>query len=74
MFIYNSCPKCKWKLLVERDIYGWYEECIMCGYMRDLEELVADTQSNVKDTRKAPVEVSNWVGTVNTIDLLNNRC
>ena len=35
----KSCPKCKGVVLIDRDEYGWYEECIQCGYLHDLQNL-----------------------------------
>jgi len=32
----KSCPKCNGDVLIDRDQYGWYEQCIQCGLMRDL--------------------------------------
>lgn len=32
----KSCPKCKGDVVVDRDQYGWYEQCIQCGFMADL--------------------------------------
>jgi len=37
---WKKCPKCKGNVLVDRDEYGWYELCIMCGNMGDLEDMV----------------------------------
>ena len=34
------CPKCKGKVYIDRDEYGWYVECITCGYTRDLKKVV----------------------------------
>lgn len=36
----KSCPKCKGDLLIDKDMYGWYEQCIQCGYQHSLEPLV----------------------------------
>ncbi|MFC1910973.1 hypothetical protein ACFLXC_06875 [Chloroflexota bacterium] len=36
----KSCPKCKGVVLIDRDQYGWFEQCIQCGLMKDL-KLVA---------------------------------
>ena len=34
---YKSCPKChKGDLALGQDIYGWYRECVQCGYLEDL--------------------------------------
>ena len=32
----NRCRKCGGDLLIDKDYYGWYEECIQCGYIQDL--------------------------------------
>jgi len=37
----KGCPKCKkGDVVLDRDHYGWYEYCIQCGYLRDLESMV----------------------------------
>ncbi|MFC1893744.1 hypothetical protein ACFLYR_06960 [Chloroflexota bacterium] len=33
----KGCPKCRGDIRRDEDHYGWYEQCIQCGYMRDLE-------------------------------------
>ena len=37
MWRLKACPKCKGDLQLDRDEHGWYEQCIQCGYMRDLQ-------------------------------------
>jgi len=32
----KGCPRCKGDIVVEVDQWGWYEECIQCGYLQDL--------------------------------------
>jgi hypothetical protein len=32
----NKCPKCGGNLYMDRDYNGWYEQCLMCSYMKDL--------------------------------------
>jgi len=32
----DRCPKCKGYMMLQRDNYGWYEECLQCGYTHDL--------------------------------------
>jgi len=39
-FIEKKCPKCGGNVFLDRDHYGWYEQCLQCGYTRELEELV----------------------------------
>ncbi|MFH1003712.1 MAG: hypothetical protein V1780_06175 [Chloroflexota bacterium] len=36
----KSCPRCNGDIRLDRDQYGWYEECIQCGYVRDLKKVV----------------------------------
>ena len=33
----KACPRCKGDLVFERDSWGWYEQCIQCGYLHDLQ-------------------------------------
>ena len=33
---YKTCPKCKGTIYLEKDTYGIYEDCAMCGYTHDL--------------------------------------
>ncbi|MFC1981034.1 hypothetical protein ACFLVN_02170 [Chloroflexota bacterium] len=42
----ESCPRCSGDVRVDRDKYGWYVECIICGYMRDLESVVVTRQNS----------------------------
>jgi hypothetical protein len=34
-----SCPKCKGKMFIDNDYYGWYLQCLICGFSQDFEEL-----------------------------------
>ncbi len=40
MWRLKGCPKCKGDIFLEKDIDGWYERCLQCGYNRDLETIV----------------------------------
>ena len=35
----KSCPKCHGDVRFDRDQFGWYEQCIQCGFVRDLEPM-----------------------------------
>jgi DNA-directed RNA polymerase subunit M/transcription elongation factor TFIIS len=37
----KSCPRCSGDLYIQRETDGWYEECLLCGYQRDVSKLVA---------------------------------
>jgi hypothetical protein len=32
----DRCPKCKGYVMLQKDSYGLYEECLQCGYVHDL--------------------------------------
>ena len=32
----NGCRRCNGDLVFEKDEYGWYEKCLQCGYLHDL--------------------------------------
>ncbi len=38
-FSRKVCPRCEGEIRIDRDEYGWYEQCIACGYLRDLKEV-----------------------------------
>ena len=39
MIWYNSCPRCdSGTVVMDRDWYGWYLQCLQCAYMIDLDE------------------------------------
>ena len=34
------CPRCKGNMLLDNDQHGWYEQCLQCSYLRDLDAIV----------------------------------
>ena len=36
MWKLKSCPRCRGDIAIERELDGWYEQCLQCGYLRDL--------------------------------------
>jgi len=32
----SGCPRCGGSLFVDRDMDGWYEQCINCSYRNEL--------------------------------------
>lgn len=54
MWRLKGCPKCHGDLFLERDLEGMYEECIQCGYMRDV-GYVHDLKSIIEAGKK-PVQ------------------
>lgn len=50
----KDCPRCKGDILIDRDHFGWYEQCLQCGYQRDLtafEEATGHGQKLLKNIR-----------------------
>jgi len=52
----GTCPRCKkGELFIDRDLYGWFESCLQCGYTRDLPELAHPVEGEgVEEKEKAP--------------------
>ena len=50
----KSCPKCAGDVRVDRDQYGWFEQCIQCGYIRDLEPIT------IAPEKKSPEKGESW--------------
>lgn len=51
----KNCPRCTGDIFVQREIDGWYGECLKCGYRRDVTNLVTvNTVGQIKI--KDPVE------------------
>jgi DNA-directed RNA polymerase subunit M/transcription elongation factor TFIIS len=45
----KSCPRCSGDLFIQRETDGWYEECLLCGYQKDVSNLVTvNTKGQVK--------------------------
>ena len=44
MWRLKGCPKCKGDVELDRDQWGWYEQCIQCGYLFDLQNVVEEKQ------------------------------
>lgn len=42
----KHCHKCGGNVYLDWDYYGWYEQCLQCGYTRDLESII-ETQEKV---------------------------
>ncbi len=34
MLRFNDCPRCKGTVILDKDEYGWYEQCLQCGHLR----------------------------------------
>jgi len=56
-FMNRHCPRCGGNLYLDTDHYGWYEQCLQCGCIRDLPVVRAgaseETVANVTTAREA---------------------
>lgn len=50
----DRCPKCKGYVMLQRDRYGLYEECLQCGYVHDL-LTVAEAEQRQAEEEKSEV-------------------
>jgi len=48
MWKFKKCPRCGGDILLDRDQYSWYEQCLQCGYERDLESIGEFEEQPVK--------------------------
>lgn len=55
MFKFRGCPRCHGDLMIDKDQYGWYEECMQCGYSRDLRSVVPEMDKAAMMPRKRRV-------------------
>jgi len=51
----KKCPRCGGNMFVDRDIYGWYEKCLQCGYCCELRGLDEFGQNPARKDQR-PVE------------------
>jgi len=58
----KSCPKCSsGDLAIDRDVYGWFRQCIQCSYIEDMSDVaVKQIAARVKNraTARATAEVA----------------
>jgi hypothetical protein len=48
----DSCPKCKGQLLLEKDNYGLYQQCLQCGYLHDLQTFSVIDSEEIEDEKE----------------------
>ncbi len=60
----HGCKKCQGALILDKDEFGWFEECIQCGYTRDIPLDIPFNTPETEDpipvavitSKKSPVE------------------
>jgi hypothetical protein len=45
-FVARKCPKCGGSLYLDRDQFGFFEQCLQCGLVSDLKEIVEPKNNN----------------------------
>ena len=36
MWTFNKCPRCHGNMFLEKDEFGWYEQCLQCSHSQEL--------------------------------------
>jgi DNA-directed RNA polymerase subunit M/transcription elongation factor TFIIS len=47
------CPKCKGHLMLEKDNYGLYQQCLQCGYLHDLQTFPVIDSAKIEDEKES---------------------
>ncbi len=48
-FTNRKCPKCGGNTFIDKDIYGWHEQCLQCGRGADLPDVIEFFKQRDKD-------------------------
>jgi hypothetical protein len=51
----HGCKKCQGTLVLDKDEFGWYEQCMQCGYTRDIPLDSKTCESPAEDRIPVPV-------------------
>lgn len=52
MWRFKGCPKCGGDVFVDYDVSGWYEQCLQCGFLRDLKTVLEVREEKPTKTEK----------------------
>jgi hypothetical protein len=47
------CPRCGGNMLLNNDLYGWYEQCLQCSYLRDLDDIFRVKEQPMEQVEKS---------------------
>ena len=54
---FKGCPRCKGDIFIEQETDGWYEHCLLCGYVREIETVTLTSKdksgAEKKESRRA---------------------
>ena len=51
MWKMKACTRCGGDVYVSQDEYGWYEQCLQCGYRAELESLAESKKHQLSDKK-----------------------
>ncbi len=52
---FRACPKCHGDIALEQDIYGWYVQCVQCGYLKEVPKVVKPAAETAAQKVAAPM-------------------
>jgi hypothetical protein len=47
-FVARKCVKCGGSVYLDRDQFGWYEQCLQCGFVSDLKDIAVMANTGEK--------------------------
>ena len=63
MWRFKSCPKCRGDVFLDKDIDGWYEQCLQCSYTQYLDSIFEVREQPTRGERKAALSGTGKVAT-----------
>ncbi|MFC1989542.1 hypothetical protein ACFLVW_03135 [Chloroflexota bacterium] len=57
MWKLKSCPRCRGDIYIDKELYGWYELCLQCGYLREMPGMAEAHQHSNKERKEEPVKL-----------------
>jgi ribosomal protein S27AE len=52
----KGCPRCGGDTYIDKDLDGWYESCLMCGYSGNVPNVSRATVKAGADAKEQPEE------------------
>ena len=72
-FVQKRCPKCGGNIYLDRDYFGWYEQCLQCSHTRYLETIVQVQERVSNEGNPGQAEGSAEVESINNSILENGE-
>ncbi len=51
------CPKCGGRVFLDKDYYGWYAQCLLCGHLQNLEKVSAKLTRTTDKAFTQPIKM-----------------